>query len=245
MTQTSPSQELQEEVSRCKEAIAPRLTQIQKNIQTLGQKNSKGQSAQVLAVTKTVGLAEMLALYQLGIHNFGENRVEIFLDKVQAFKNFGLPVTWHYIGRIQSRQVKKIIDHIDVLHSLDRLSLAKEIQKRASHPINCFLEVNVSGEDSKAGFEAEELEEVFPLLGQYDKIRIIGLMTMAPISAKEDDLHQIFGRLRQLRDKWSTQNLPNGPINQLSMGMSRDYPIALEEGSTIIRVGTYLYQDLN
>lgn len=243
MPNTIPT-DLVQQASACQPYIAPQVATIQGQIASLSTTKDQTHPAQLLAVTKTVGLKEMVALHQLGIRDFGENRVEVFLEKVEAFETLGLPVTWHYIGRVQSRQVKKIIDSVDFLHSLDRLSLAQEIEKRASHPIKCFVEVNVSGEESKAGFTPDALEDTFTQLAQLSKIQVVGLMTMAPVTADEAELHLIFGRLRELRDYWQIQTIGCGQIKELSMGMSRDYPIALEEGSTYIRVGTYLYQQL-
>ena len=147
---------------------------------------------------------------------------------------------WHFIGNVQSRKVKDIINQIDYLHSVDRMSIAKEIQKRANQTIDCFVQVNVSGEEVKSGVTPEELEDFIEEVAAYDKIRVIGLMTMAPFTEDTDVIRSVFRTLRELRDDISAQNLPHAPCTQLSMGMSNDYIIAIEEGATHVRIGTAL-----
>ena len=149
-------------------------------------------------------------------------------------------VSWHYIGNIQSRKVRDIVDDISYLHSLSRKSIAKEIQKRASKPVNCFVQVNVSGEESKSGVAPEELESFINDLASYDKIRVVGLMTMAPNTEDEELIRSVFSEMRVLRDRLKEKNMPQAPCTELSMGMSNDYSIAIEEGATFVRIGTAL-----
>lgn len=192
----------------------------------------------VIAVTKQVSSKRALEVIELGVLSLGENRPEGLLSKQEAIQLSD--VDWHFIGNVQSRKVKDIINNIDFLHSLDRLSLAKEIQKRADSVVDCFVQVNVSGEQSKSGLQSEELEEFVHQLAEYDKIRVVGLMTMAPFTDDHDMIRSIFRSLRHLRDELATKKLEHAPCTQLSMGMSNDYVIAIEEGATHVRIGTAL-----
>lgn len=198
----------------------------------------------IIAVTKTVDSSTIEALYELGQRHFAENRPGMFLEKFDTLSKKYPDLVWHFIGNLQTRPVKKIINQIDYLHSLDRISLAKEIQKRADNPVNCFLQVNVSGEDSKSGFSPEQLEEVIHEIAQYDKVKIVGLMTMAPIDASDDELHAYFNRLKSLQVDIEAKNIPTAPCTEVSMGMSQDYPIAVQEGATFLRVGSAFFENL-
>lgn len=197
----------------------------------------------VVAVTKTVDEKTMRDLHALGVKHFGENRPDVFLKKYENLADINDEIQWHFIGNLQTRQVKKIINDIDYLHSLDRLSLAKEIQKRAEQPVNCFIQVNVSGEDSKSGFQPDALADTLKELEAYDKLNIIGLMTMAPIDASQEEIHEYFRFLKELQVEVEQSNFTNAPCTEVSMGMSQDYPIAVSEGATFIRVGTAFFKD--
>lgn len=200
--------------------------------------------AHLIAVTKFVDAETTRALYDLGVREMGENRPDKLIEKMTALGDLEEDIAWHFIGHLQTRQVKTIINRISYLHSLDRQSLIKEIQKRATQPVKCFLQVNVSGEASKGGFEPENVLETVTGLKDFDKIQLVGLMTMAPIDATEEALHRYFSELRTLRDLIQAEKWTWAPCQFLSMGMSRDYKIALQEGSNWIRVGTALFQSI-
>ena len=136
-------------------------------------------SVSVLAVTKYVDVPTAEALLPLGVHHIGENRVDKFLEKYEALKDRN--ITWHLIGTLQRRKVKDVIQYVDYFHALDSLKLAEEIQKRSDRVVKCFLQVNISREESKHGFSREELLELLPELATLDKIEYVGLMTMAPL----------------------------------------------------------------
>ena len=190
----------------------------------------------VIAVTKYVDVQTAEALLPLGIHHIGENRVDKFLEKYQALKDY--PVTWHLIGTLQRRKVKEVIPYVDYFHALDSLKLAQEIQKRTDHVIKCFLQVNISGEESKHGFSKEELLELLPELAKLDQIEYVGLMTMAPFEAGSDELKEIFKDTQALQAEIREKQIPNMPMTELSMGMSRDFKEAIQFGSTFVRIGT-------
>lgn len=195
----------------------------------------------IVAVTKYVDRHIAEQLVDLGVKHIGENRVDKFLDKYQALK--GKDVTWHLIGSLQRRKVKDIINYVDYFHALDSVKLAAEIQKRADHTIKCFLQVNVSGEESKHGFAPEQVNEALEELASFDKLEIVGLMTMAPIDADEQELDEIFRQTNELRQELKERKIKNMPFDDLSMGMSRDFPIAISNGSTFVRIGTSFFKE--
>ena len=194
----------------------------------------------VIAVTKYVDVQTAEVLLPLGIHHIGENRVDKFLEKYQALKDY--PVTWHLIGTLQRRKVKEVIPYVDYFHALDSLKLAQEIQKRTDHVIKCFLQVNISGEESKHGFSKEELLELLPELAKLDQIEYVGLMTMAPFEADSDELKEIFKDTQALQAEIREKQVPNMPMTELSMGMSRDFKEAIQFGSTFVRIGTAFFK---
>ena len=194
----------------------------------------------VIAVTKYVDVQTAEALLPLGVRHLGENRVDKFLEKYQALKDY--PVTWHLIGTLQRRKVKEVIPFVDYFHALDSLKLAQEIQKRTDHVIKCFLQVNISGEESKHGFSKEELLELLPELAKLDQIEYVGLMTMAPFEADSDELKEIFKDTQALQAEIREKQIPNMPMTELSMGMSRDFKEAIQFGSTFVRIGTAFFK---
>ena len=194
----------------------------------------------VIAVTKYVDVQTAEALLPLGVRHIGENRVDKFLEKYQALKDY--PVTWHLIGTLQRRKVKEVIPFVDYFHALDSLKLAQEIQKRTDHVIKCFLQVNISGEESKHGFSNVELLELLPELAKLDQIEYVGLMTMAPFEAGSDELKEIFKDTQALQAEIREKQIPNMPMTELSMGMSRDFKEAIQFGSTFVRIGTAFFK---
>lgn len=194
----------------------------------------------LIAVTKYASVEKTRELLDAGIHHFGENRDQEFLRKHAIF---GDRPTWHFIGTLQSRKVKHVIPYIDYLHSLDRLSLAREIEKRATRPVNCFVQVNVSGEESKHGLAPENVLSFIESLYDFKKIHIVGLMTMAPYTQDERLLRRVFRDLKQLQEDVQKRGLDHAPCTELSMGMSNDFTIAIEEGATMIRIGRKLVGD--
>ncbi len=197
-------------------------------------------SVSVVAVTKYVDVSTAEALLPLGVYHIGENRVDKFLEKYEALKD--QDVVWHLIGTLQRRKVKDVIQYVDYFHALDSLKLAEEIQKRSDRVVKCFLQVNISREESKHGFSKEELLELLPELATLDKIEYVGLMTMAPFEASSDELKEIFKATQDLQLEIREKQISNMPMTDLSMGMSRDYKEAIEFGSTFVRVGTAFFK---
>ena len=189
-----------------------------------------------IIVTKNRTNEEIQEVYSLGFRHFAENRVEKLLERQNAFPQDD--IVWHLIGPLQKRKVKQIVNRIQYFHAIDRLSIMEEIEKRLDSPLKCFLEVNVSGEESKHGFTTKEVFEAFEVAKQYANIDIIGLMTMAPFDASEEEIRQYFHKLKEIADNINSEK----PL-QLSMGMSQDYPIAIEEGAHFIRIGTAWFEE--
>ncbi|OJG97275.1 YggS family pyridoxal phosphate enzyme [Enterococcus termitis] len=222
--------------------LADNLEKINQEIQLACQRSARTiEDVTMIAVTKSVESGRAKELAELGIENMAENRVDKLLEKKMALKDFSA-IKWHLIGNLQRRKVKLIINEIDYFHALDSLKLAEEIQKRAVKPIACFVEVNITGEDSKHGFRSEDVLEFIQELASFDKIRIIGLMTMAPLDASEQVLHDVFSKLKILQSTINNQHLSYAPCTELSMGMSNDFPIAIEEGATFVRIGTAIFR---
>ncbi|MHC5372625.1 YggS family pyridoxal phosphate-dependent enzyme [Enterococcus sp. LJL120] len=194
----------------------------------------------LVAVTKSVDAATARQLVENGVINLAENRVDKLLEKQHDLKD-QTAVKWHLIGNLQRRKVKDIINQIDYFHALDSLRLAQEIEKRAETEIKCFVEVNISGEASKHGFSPEEVLNFVNELGTFEKVKVIGLMTMAPLTATEAEIRVIFKQLKRLQSTVQDLKIEQAPCSELSMGMSNDFEIAIEEGSTFIRVGRMLF----
>ncbi|GMS54019.1 YggS family pyridoxal phosphate-dependent enzyme [Enterococcus raffinosus] len=222
--------------------IAENLHKIEQEIQescALVSRNPK--DVTMVAVTKSVDSKTASELVELGILDLAENRVDKLLEKKQSLSQHQ-QIKWHLIGNLQRRKVKLIINEIDFFHALDSLRLAQEIQKRAEHQIDCFIEINVSGEESKHGIKSAELHSFIQEIAGLDKIRVIGLMTMAPYEASEQEVRTIFSTLKDLQESVKKLNLQYAPCTELSMGMSQDFKTAIEEGATFVRIGTALFR---
>ena len=204
--------------------------------ETCKQAGRNADEVKLIAVTKYVTDVRVEEALEAGITDFAENRPQNYVERKGKYSD----KTWHLIGSLQTRKVRDVINEVDYFHALDRDSLAKEIEKRAEKEIKCFVQVNVSGEESKHGLTSEEAIDFIKSLEQYSKLKVVGLMTMAPFVEDEEILRNCFRKLRQLSDEVKGLNLVYAPCEFLSMGMSNDYKIAIEEGATHIRVGTAL-----
>lgn len=194
------------------------------------------QGKTLVAATKYVDSDDIRKLFALGIRDIGENRVDALLKKQNELQD--IPIRWHFIGHLQTNKVAKIINSIDVLHSLDRLSLAEEIQRRRDLPLDCFVEVNISKETNKTGLDIQEVSSFLDSIRQMDKIHVIGFMGMAENTSDETIIKRQFQTLAELR----TSMAKYGDFPNLSMGMSNDYQIAIEEGATHLRLGSILFR---
>lgn len=199
--------------------------------------NSIRPGIEIIAVTKQVGVERTKEAIDAGLRHLGENRPEGLALKRQSVDD---EVSWHFIGNLQTRKVKEVVNSIDFLHSLDRMSLAKEIQKRAEKPLKCFVQVNVSNEESKSGILPEETMEFVRSLSAFDKIQVVGLMTMAPNTSDSTLIRNVFKELKSLQLQVAAEKMEHAPCAECSMGMSNDYVIAAQEGASFVRIGTAL-----
>ena len=222
-------------------SIHQRVDQIEATIQqACNQVGRVRTDIQEIVVTKHRTIAEIQEMYRLGFRHFAENRVENLLQRQEQFPQED--IIWHLIGPLQKRKVKQIVNHIQVFHALDRLSIADEIEKRLEKQLPCFIEVNVSNEESKHGFHVNELMSAFDELCKYKHIHVVGLMTMAPFDAEKGQLIVYFSQLYQLKQQLEEKYKLQQPL-QLSMGMSNDYVEAICCGATHIRIGTAWFEE--
>ncbi|WP_062048798.1 YggS family pyridoxal phosphate-dependent enzyme [Bacillus sp. JCM 19034] len=220
--------------------VQENVNKIKEDIQEICQRIGRNQSEiHIIAVTKYVSIETTAEALDAGIQHFGENRIEGALEKWEAFQPEG---TWHFIGTLQTRKVKEIAGKYDYVHSLERLSLAKELDKRMPEGkvMKCFVQVNVSGEESKSGLHSNEVETFIEQLAENNGIEVVGLMTMAPNVEDPELTRPIFRKLREIQQRVQQKKWPHAPCHELSMGMSNDYKVALEEGATFIRIGSAL-----
>lgn len=222
------------------EILQANIQQVQETIEKNAPENS---NVDLIAVTKYIESDILRKMVDSGISKVAENRTESLLEKQEELGELSQSIEWHFVGRLQTRPVRKIINQIDYLHSLDRMSLIKEVNKRAEQPVKCFLQVNVSGEEQKAGFKPEEVLSVVEELKNSPNIYLVGLMTMAPHEESEEQLREHFSALKTLQEEVAELNLDYAPCLELSMGMSNDYEIAIQEGATMVRVGRMLFKD--
>jgi pyridoxal phosphate enzyme (YggS family) len=214
------------------------LEQIRQQIKDACLKvNRNPEEVKVIAVTKYVSTDRAREALEAGITHIGENRDEGLLEKWETLRD--KPI-WHFIGSLQTRKVKNIIDKVEYIHSLDRITLAEEINKRAGKMVKCLVQVNVSKEESKHGLTPDEAIVFIESLRPFKNIRIVGLMTMAPFTDDEYLVRKCFRKLKELRNQVQALNLTFAPCTELSMGMSNDYAVAIEEGATMVRIGTAL-----
>ena len=200
-----------------------------------------GSNCILVAVSKTKPIDDILALYEAGQKDFGENYVQELVDKQAALPK---ELKWHFIGHLQSNKVKYIAGFVHLIHGVDSVKLLQEINKQAikfNRTIDVLLQVHIAQEETKFGFNADELAEVF-LVQSFSNLRLRGLMGMASFTDDKDKIRNEFKYLRSLFDQFS-KNHNNFDI--LSMGMSSDYLLAIEEGSTMVRIGSLLFGERN
>ena len=204
--------------------------------------NTLPKDVTLVAATKYGDINDLKELYKNDVFNFGENRVDALLSKYEALKD--LDIKWHFIGHLQRNKAHLVLDKIDYLHSLDSLELAKTINKYRLSPLNCFVEVSINLEENKNGVPYYEVKDFIKECLKYPNVNIVGLMMMAVANSSEESLHNQFRKLRELKDDLEKEL--NISLPYLSMGMSDDYKIAIEEGATHIRLGRVLFnQDRN
>jgi pyridoxal phosphate enzyme, YggS family len=216
-----------------KERIEEVYTKIEK---AASKAHRKKEDIRLLAVTKTVPEDVLKEAYSLGIRLFGENKAQEFLRKYEALKD--LDIEWHFIGALQTNKVKYLKNKVKLIHSVDRKALVDEISKRMEH-IDILIEVNVGQESSKSGVEESHLKELTEYVLSKPNINLKGLMCIPPYFEDTEKVRPFFAKLRNLKE--DLEKTFNIKLPELSMGMSHDFEVAIEEGATIVRIGTYLF----
>jgi pyridoxal phosphate enzyme (YggS family) len=215
---------------------------LEKTAQAAIRSNRNPEDITVIAVSKTVDAERAREAVEGGLVNLGENRVQELVNKYEQLDD--IDVKWHLIGHLQKNKVKYIIDKAALIHSVESLELAKEINKRAlSHNItaNVLIELNIGEEESKFGISDDTVYDFVRSMEQFENIKILGLMTVAPFTENPEDIRWVFKKMKEIFDKISGMTLKNTEMKYLSMGMTNDFEIAIEEGANIIRIGTAIF----
>ena len=222
--------------------IADNINTIKQRIVSAAVKCGRNpDSIKLLAVTKTIPTEYIIKAIDAGITMLGENYVQEAKDKIAAI---GSRAGWHMIGRLQTNKAKYAVVLFDYVHSVDRLELAQELDKRAgliNRRLNILMEVNISGEKSKSGVPADDAPALIKQIAGLENLAVCGLMAMAPYSNNPENVRPYFSALRNLRDNISHQRIPGIQMEELSMGMTDDFEVAIEEGATIVRIGRAIF----
>lgn len=222
------------------------LINVQREISLACKKANRDPSEiTLIAVSKTKPVEMLNEIYDCNVRDFGENKVQELCDKYEVLPN---DIKWHMIGHLQTNKVKYIVDKVELIHSVDSLRLAEEIQKQAEKKdvvVPILVEVNIAQEDSKFGTSKEEAIELVKQISKLDHIQIKGLMTIAPYVENPEDNRVYFRGIKDLSVDIDSQNIDNVSMQILSMGMTNDYQVAIEEGATMVRVGTGIFGERN
>lgn len=225
-----------------KTTIGANINQVLENIKNACKKSGRNpEDVTLIAVSKTKPLPMPQEAYEAGSRNFGENKVQEIMDK---YPNLPSDIRWHMIGHLQRNKVKYIIDKVALIHSVDSLRLANEISNQAQKKqvdVDILIEVNIAGEESKFGTSREEVFQLVEEIAKLPNIFIKGLMTIAPFVANPEDNRKYFRQIRELSVDIMNKNIDNVTMSVLSMGMTGDYMVAIEEGATMVRVGTGIF----
>lgn len=218
------------------------LESIDKEIDLAGRKKDE---VKLLAVTKTVDVERIKEIKEFGLKEIGENKVQEIEEKYDALKD---DFDFHMIGSLQKNKINKLLGKIKLIHSLDSLSLIEALDKRLANnniELDGLLQVNISKEESKSGFYKDEVEKVLEQMHEYKNLHIVGFMTMAPFTEDEAVVRNTFRGLYELKEKLAAKNFDNVDLKYLSMGMTHDYKIAIQEGSNILRIGSKIFGERN
>jgi len=227
-------------------SLAENLSIVEKKIcEACKRANRSRDEVTLIAVSKTKPISMLEEIYNEGIRDFGENKVQELTEK---YENMAKDIRWHMIGHLQRNKVKYIVDKVQLIHSVDSVRLAQAIEQEAAKKdviVNILIEVNVAEEESKFGLKVEEVIAMVEEISKYSHLRIKGLMTIAPYVENPEENRSVFAALRKLSVDIAQKNIDNVSVEILSMGMTNDYEVAIEEGATIVRVGTGIFGERN
>ena len=217
-----------------RQAIAGNLRTVRGRIAAAAERAGRDPAGvRLIAVSKTFPVETIAEAIRAGVTDLGENRVQEGAEKAPAVAAAGLAPTWHLIGHLQSNKVKLALDHFSVIHSIDSLDLAQRINRLTARRVDVLLEVNVGGEASKFGLTVDATPALAEAVARLANLNLIGLMTVAPLDMDVESVRPVFRQLRHLRDSLG--------LRELSMGMSADFEVAIEEGSTMVRIGRAIF----
>lgn len=229
-------------MSKSDTLINTNIRDVERTIENACRKSGRSRdSVTLIAVSKTKPLSMLLEAYEAGARDFGENKVQELMEKIPEMPS---DVRWHMIGHLQTNKVKYIVDKVYMIHSVDSLKLAEEINREALKKgvtVKILLEVNVAGEESKFGTAISETAALAENIAKLPAVQIEGLMTIAPFVENPEDNRVYFQKLKQLSVDIANRNIDNVNMNVLSMGMTGDYSVAVEEGAVFVRVGTGIF----
>jgi hypothetical protein len=194
---------------------------------------------QLLAVCKGQSIAKIEQVCDLGVRLLGENKVQEAEAHMRRFAGAGM--SWHFIGTLQKNKINKLLAMFQLIESVDGVKSLEHIHKRVDSPAELFIEINIGEEKNKSGFTVDGLKKALPYIGKLNNVLVTGLMAVPPYYEDAQQVRPFFSRLRELRDEINRLDLANMKISHLSMGMSHDYEVAVEEGATIVRIGTALF----
>ncbi|MCH7699197.1 MAG: YggS family pyridoxal phosphate-dependent enzyme [Chloroflexi bacterium] len=215
-------------------SIRDALERVRERIEAACQRAGRGpDEVTLIGVTKTVGPEAVVEAYEAGLRDFGENRVQEAVAKIDAVARLGVEPHWHMIGHLQKNKVKLAAGRFGIIHSVDSVRLSREISRRYGSHVPVLLEVNVAQDAAKFGFAPEEVATALKEIAVLPHLDVRGLMTIAPFTTNSEETRPTFRRLRELRDGLA--------LTELSMGMSGDFEVAIEEGATMVRVGTAIF----
>ncbi len=226
------------EIDTLKRNIENVLLRIEKAAQRSGR---NPEEIKLIAVSKNVEPERINLACELGLRDFGENRVQELVSKIDYVNG---QANFHMIGHLQTNKVKYLVNKVKSIHSVDSIKLVKEIEKRFGEhgkKINAFIQIHTAKEETKFGLNSEELESFLNEVKDFKSIRFIGLMTIGTFTEDEKEIRRCFSLLRKLRDDYSNFKSENIDLKELSMGMTSDFEIAIEEGATILRIGTAIF----
>lgn len=233
---------MNQDIEHFKKIVSSNLRSVEQRIsEAAGRAGRSRDDVALIAVTKYLDLEHTQAVADLGCTILGESRPQVLWEKARQTSES--QIDWHLIGHLQRNKAKRTLPLVSMIHSVDSLRLLQTLHELAEEPsVECraLLEVNVSGDQSKSGFHSTELDEVFALLADWPQVKIEGFMCMGGLTSDESALRKQFSALRTIRDQWKTRT--DWDLAQLSMGMSGDFEIAIEEGATMVRVGSVLYE---
>jgi len=222
---------------------------IKNNLEIINEKIKKAalrasrnpEKIKLVAVTKTATIEQIIEAISAGVKIIGENKVQEAKEKYQILS---ADIEWHLVGHLQTNKVKYAIEIFDLIHSVDSIKLAKEIDRRSQQfgmITNVLVEVNVSGEETKYGIKPEEVEPFLKEISEFSRIKVRGLMTIAPIAEDQEEVRPYFRKLRELSEEIKSQHIKNVKMDYLSMGMTEDFEVAIEEGANIVRIGRGIF----